>query len=113
MKALRAILGVVFIVVVVYGMWLLVPPYFYNYQLQDAIAEEARMNTYTQKSEEDMRDTIWRKAKELDIPIQREQVNVQREGGSVAIWVDYTVHVDLPGHPFDLQFHPSSKNKSY
>ena len=113
MKALRAILGVAFIVAVVYGTWIMVPPYYSNYQLQDTIAEEARMNTYTQKSEEDMRETIWRKAKDLEIPIQREQINVQRAGGGVAIWVYYTVHVDIPGYPLDLQFHPSSKNKSY
>ncbi|MBZ5629774.1 MAG: hypothetical protein LAO06_13005 [Acidobacteriia bacterium] len=113
MKALRAILGVAFIVAVVYGMWIMVPPYFHNYQLQDAVAEEARINTYTQKSEEDMRETIWRKAKEMEIPLQRDQINVQRDSGSVAIWADYTVHVDLPVYPLDLKFHPSSKNKSY
>ena len=113
MKALRAILGVAFFVVVVYGMWLMVPPYFHNYQLQDAITEEARINTYTPKSEDEMRETIWRKAKEMEVPIKREQINVQREGGIVSIGIDYTVHVDLPGYPLDLKFHPSSKNKSY
>ena len=38
MKALRAILGVAFIVAVVYGTWIMVPPYYSNYQLQDTIA---------------------------------------------------------------------------
>ncbi len=113
MKALRAILGVVFIVVVIVAVWNLVPPYFHNYQFQDAIADEARMNTYTQKSEEDMRESIWRKAKDLEIPLKREQINVQRESNGVSIWVDYTVHVDLPGYPLDLQFHSSTKNKGY
>ena len=113
MKALRAILGVVFIVAVIYGAWLLVPPYFNNYKLQDAITEEARMNTYTSKSEEDIRESLWRKAKDLDIPITRDQVNVRREGQSVAISIDYTVHLDLPVHPVDLEFHSSSKNKAY
>jgi hypothetical protein len=113
MKALRAILGVAVIVAVLYAMWMLVPPYFHNYQLQDTIADEARMNTYTAKSEEDMRETIWRKAKDLEIPITREQINVRREGQSVAIWIDYTVHVDMPIYPVDLQFHSSSKNKSF
>jgi hypothetical protein len=113
MKALRAILGVVFIVVVFYAIWLLVPPYFHNYELQDTIADEARMNTYTPKTEEEMRETIWRKAKDLEIPITRDQINVRREGLSVAIWIDYTVHVDMPLYPVDLQFHSSSKNKSF
>jgi hypothetical protein len=113
MKALRAIVGIAVIVVAFYATFKLVPPYYSNYQLQDEVTAEARMNTYTQKSENDMREYIWRKAKEFDIPITREQINVQRDGQSVAIWVDYTVHVDFPGYPLDLQFHPSSKNRSY
>ncbi|MFI5088340.1 MAG: DUF4845 domain-containing protein [Terriglobales bacterium] len=113
MKTLRAIFGIVFIVAVAVAVLKLVPPYYNNYQLQDTITDEARMNTYTPKSVEEMRDTIWKKCKELDIPVTREQINVQREGQSVAIWLDYTVHVDLPGYPVDLNFHPSSKNKSY
>ena len=32
--------------------------------------------------------------------------------GGVLIETDYTVHVDLPGYPMDLHFHPQSKNKS-
>ena len=113
MKALRAVLGVVFVVAVVFAVWKLVPPYYSNYELQDTITDEARMNTYTPKSVEDMRETIWKKCKELDISVKREQINVQRDGQSVAIWLDYTVHVDLPGYPVDLNFHPSSKNRSY
>ena len=113
MKALRAIFGIVFIVVVLVSVWKLIPPYYNNYQLQDAITDEARMNTYTPKSAEQMRDTIWNKCRELDIPVKHDQINVQRDGQSVAIWFDYTVHVDLPGYPVDLQFHPSSKNRTY
>ena len=113
MKALRALLGIAVIVVVVYLTFALVPPYYNNYQFQDEITTEARMNTYTQKTEDDMREYIWRRAKEFNIPITREQINVRREGLSVAIWVDYKVHVDLPGYPLDLQFHPTAQNKSY
>jgi hypothetical protein len=113
MKALRAIIGVGLIVAVVYTIFLLVPPYYNNYQLQDVVTSEARMNSYTQKTEDDMREYILRKARQFDIPVTREQINVRRDGNIVAIWVDYKVHVDLPGYPMDLEFHPSSQNKAY
>jgi hypothetical protein len=113
MKALRAILGIAFIIAVAYVTFMLVPPYYNNYEFQDAVSDEARVNTYTEKPVEDMRDSIYRTAQQLDLPIRRDQINVRREGRSVAIWVDYTVHLDLPGYPLDLQFHPSSRNKSY
>jgi hypothetical protein len=113
MRGLRAILGIAFIVAVVYGVYLLVPPYYNNYQFQDTITDVARMNTYTSKSEDEMRDILWRRAHALQIPINRDQIRVQREGGSVTISADYTVHIDMPGYPLDLQFHPSSKNSGY
>ncbi len=113
MKAVRAIFGLVFMVAAIYAVFVLVPPYFNNYKFQDVISEEARMNTYTAKSEDAMRDSLFQKAKDLDIPITRDQINVRREGQTVSISVDYTVHVNLPAYPLDLQFHPSSKNKSY
>jgi hypothetical protein len=111
MKTIRAIIGLLVIVTVIYTAWLVVPAYFHNYELQDALGEEARTNSYSAKSEDDVREIIWRKAKDMEIPITREQVNVRRDGQGLSIWIDYTVHVDLPGYGFDLQFHPSSKNK--
>ena len=67
--------------------------------------------TYTTKPEDAIRDEIFKKAQELDIPIAKEQIKVQRVGvanaGSVSIDAPYTVHVDLPGYPLDLHFDAS------
>lgn len=110
MKALRAMFGVAVVIFVFYAIYLVVPPYFHNYELQDAVTDEARVNSYTAKSEDEMRETVLRKAKDLEIALTREQINVQRQGQAVAISIDYTVHVDIPFYPLDLQFHSSSKS---
>ena len=60
--------------------------------------------------------TVFKKAQELDVPVTREQIKVQRSGvtgtGSVSIEAPYIVHVNLPGYPLDLDFDPSStRNK--
>lgn len=111
MKTVRALLGVGVLVLGVYMMWTMIPPYFNNYKLQDIIADEARMNTYTPKTEDQMRETIYQKAKDMDIPLTREQIAVQRAPNGVSIEVNYTVHIEYPIHPVDLSFHDSSKNK--
>lgn len=111
MKTVKLLLGLLILAGVFWVCWKIVPPYFANYQLEDAITEEARMNTYTNKSEEDMRQSIYKKAQDLDIPITHDQISVQRAGNSVSISVDYTVHVELPVHPVDLSFHATTKNK--
>jgi hypothetical protein len=97
----------------IYVGYEVVPPFFANYQFEDAIQNEAVLQSYSTKSEDEIRATIFKKAEDLEIPIHEEQINVQRggSGGNLTIWVDYSVHVDLPFYPLDLQFHPASKNK--
>ena len=111
MKTVKLLVGLLIVVGVFWLLWKVVPPIWANYQLEDVINAEARINTYTNKSEEDMRQTIYRKAQDLDIPLTHDQINVTRGGNTVSIWVDYTVHVELPIHPFDMDFHTASKNK--
>ena len=113
MKSIKALLGLGVLVLAVYVGWTMIPPYFNNYKLEDVIAEEARINTYSNKSEDAMRESVYQKAKDLDIPLTRENINVIRNGQSVAIDVNYTVHLDYPIHPVDLHFQSSSKNKAY
>jgi hypothetical protein len=111
MKTLKAIIGVALVVGGTYYGYLLIPPYFNNYQLQDYIESEARINTYTNKTEQDMRDGLMKQARNLDIPLQPESIIVQRGAGELQISCSYTVHVDLPGYPVDLKFNPTSKSR--
>ena len=111
MKSLRALLGVAVLVALVYVGLKIVPPYFHAYQFEDVVAEEARLGTYSTKSESDIREIVARRAADLDLPIQPDQIVVNRGGNSVDITVDYTVHIDLPGYPMDLKFHTNSKNR--
>jgi len=113
MKTLRALLGLAVVAAGFYLAWMLIPPYFYNYELEDFMAQEARFNTYTAKSETDMREAVYKKAQDLTVPLTREQITVQRISNGVSISADYTVHVDLPLYPIDVTFHPASKNKGY
>jgi hypothetical protein len=115
MGSVKLVLGVGVIIAFIYGAWMIIPPYFANYQFEDQIKNEALHSTYTTKSEDDIRSSVLKQAKELDIPLTREQVKVQRMGtmgtGTILIDVDYTVHVALPGYPLDVHFHPSTSNR--
>lgn len=116
MGTIKLILILAVLAAAVYVGAELIPPYFANYEFQDTLDTEARLGTYSTKGDDLIRDTVFRKAQDLEIPVTREEIKVQRTGnpgsGSVSIETDYTVHVDLPGYPLDLHFHPQSKNKS-
>ncbi len=113
MKSLKALLGLGLLVAAVYVAYELIPPYFHNYQFQDVLESEARLNSYSslRKTEDEIREGIVTKARDLDIILQPEQVTVTRAGTEWVISADYTVHVDLALHPVDLEFHPSSRGK--
>jgi hypothetical protein len=105
---------VLFVAMAIVGIKV-VPVYFSNYQFEDAIKTEALQSTYSARSEEDIRDSVIKHAKEYDIQLTTKQVHVSRTGangtGSLSIEADYSVPVNLPGYSMNFDFHPSSKNK--
>jgi YbbR domain-containing protein len=115
MGTLKLVLGFGIIVGLIYGSWMIIPPYFANYQFEDGLKTTALNSTYTTKSEEEIRATVLKEARELDIPLTKEQVKVQRTGGqgtgTLRIEADYMVHVDLLMYPLDLHFHAASANR--
>lgn len=115
MGSFKLVFGFFIIAATVYLGVEVIPPYMSNYQFEDAIRNEATLNTYSMKPEEAIRDTIVKKAQDLDIPITKDQVMVKRSGpigtGVLLIEASYTVHVDLPVYPLDLRFSPSTRNR--
>jgi len=111
MRSLKALLAVVIFGGLIYSAYLIVPVYLSNYQFQDAIEEEARFDAYSQKTELDIRDAVFKKAQSLDLPLTAEQIKVQKLTNAVSISAAYTVHIDMPVHPFDLTFTPNSQNR--
>lgn len=113
---MKMVFGIIIIVAAVYLGAELIPAYYGNYEFSDYIKTTATMETYTTKPESDIRELIFKKAQQMDIPISKEAIKVQRQGqqniGSLFISAPYTVHVDLAVVPIDLHFEPSTENKS-
>src|SRR4051812_5795874 len=113
MKTLKLVIIFAVVAAAFYVTYLVAPVYWTYYQFQDAIESEARIQSYSGKSEADMRETVWKKAKQLELPLNSaEDIKVQRNGSAVAISTQYSVHIDIPFHPFDLNFTPSTQNKA-
>ena len=92
----------------------IVPVYVEAYQFQDSIQAESRfaLTGYPKKSIDDIRDDIYKKAQDLDIPVKREDIRVNVTNGSVEIGADYSVLIDLKIYQYTLQFHPHADNHS-
>src|SRR5689334_9936553 len=99
MGTVKLVFGLFVIVAAVYLGAELVPVYYANYQFQDIIKTEATLQTYTSKPEADIQDSIFKKAQDLEIPVNKDQIKVQRHGltgtGSLSIRAPYIVRVDF------------------
>jgi hypothetical protein len=92
-----------------------IPPFFSNYEFEDSIRNEALQSTYSTRTEEDIRESIIKQARDYDIVLTPKQVKVSRSGnygtGNLLIEADYSVPIELPGYSTVLNFHPSTANR--
>ncbi|HWG57645.1 MAG TPA: DUF4845 domain-containing protein [Candidatus Acidoferrales bacterium] len=88
----------------------IVPLYVDNYQLQDAMQSEARFAIANHKADQDIRDDMWQKMQELDIPAKEDDLRVAVTNGNVTISLDYNVPVNLALYQLTLDFHPRGDN---
>jgi hypothetical protein len=111
MKYLKPTLGVAVLLTFIYLCAEFIPPFFHNYQFQDFLEQEARRTSYSNLTEEAIRNEVLKEARGDDLPVSAEQVHIVRGINAVSINVDYTVHVDLLLFPQDLHFTPASSNR--
>ena len=111
MGKIKALFGLLVVGGGFYVAWMMIPPYFHNYELQDDLDDLARKMSYLNKPDDEVKESVIAKAKSMDIPLKEEQVAVSRGGDGISIQVQYRVHVDMVVHPMDIDFAAKSFNK--
>jgi hypothetical protein len=108
----KAIAYTAFVVFGIFAAVKLLPPYIAEYQLADKMQEQARFAVVNRYSEDQIRETVFKEAQDLDVPIRKEEIKVLASASVVRISMDYTVPIDLLFYKMNLHFTPSSENKS-
>jgi hypothetical protein len=108
---MKAIFGLLLLLVGGFLMYQILPAYWGNFKMGRLIDEQSIVYTYTSKSEPEIAAAVAEKAREINVPLSPEQVKVRRGTGDLSITAEYTVHVDLPIYPMDLNFKTSTTNK--
>lgn len=96
----------------VFAVVKIIPPYFANYQFQDAIETESRfaLTGYPKRNQDDIQDEVYKKAQDLGLPVNRDDIHVDMTNTTCGISLDYSVPIDLKVYQFTLQFHPHADN---
>jgi len=111
MGKVKSLFGLAVIIVLVFLAWKIAPVYYANYQFEDYLDTQAKVESYSQHTEFDIATTFAKRAQELGIPLTASQIKVARVGNELTIEADYAVTIDVPIHPFDLNFHVATKNR--
>jgi hypothetical protein len=111
MKQLRSLIGLAVVVIAMYLAWKVMPAYYANYEFQEFVESQARIESYSQHTEPEIAEVYAKKAAELEIPLTANQIHVQRMGTELTVNSEYDVHIDVPVHPFDIHFKAETKNR--
>lgn len=105
---MKGIFGLLVVVIAGYLAFAFMPPYFSKYKFNDDISSVARFAGPTTRGEDDIRQEVMKKAKENNVPIKEEEIQVTREQQHVNIRAHYTQVVTLIGGkqvPLEFDLH--------
>jgi hypothetical protein len=110
------------VVAAIYVVWQFAAPELANIEFQDDLHDlsaqaGSRIGLSRPPSDEEIRNSIVRKAEKYDIALDPQHVTVKRSGSDQAptffLAVDYTVPVQLPGYTYTLHFAPTSAGNRF
>jgi hypothetical protein len=84
--------------------WKAVPVKLQSTQLYDFMDEQAKFAAARSPTDQMVKQIVER-ARQLDIPLDKQDVKVIRDGDHIFIEVDYTVPVEFPGYTYQWHFH--------
>ena len=100
---LGCILWLVALGIAILIAWKAVPVKMQSTQLYDYLDELAKFGAARTPPEE-LEKQILTRAKELNIPLDKQHVKVERLGDRIYIEVEYTIPVEFPGYTYQWHF---------
>ncbi|HEY8021070.1 MAG TPA: hypothetical protein VIH93_08210 [Thermoanaerobaculia bacterium] len=99
---LGCILWVALLAIAVLAAWKMIPVKVRSAELYDHMVEITKFGAHS--SPEDMEKDILNKARELDLPLDKDHVKVERIGDRVKMEASYDVPIDFVVHTFIWHF---------
>ena len=97
------ILWLLLLIVGIVIAWTLIPIKMKSVEFYDFIEDQAAVATYSRDAEA-MKKRILAKANELDIPLDKDKLEVTRIGDRIRIKASYTIPAEFPGYTYYWKF---------
>jgi len=102
------IFGLVVLAVTVYLAFKVLPVMVNAYAFRDYIEQETRFAALRNKDEEVIKRVL-RKAEELDLPVTRKSITVNRSTSHFDIRVAYTIPIETPVYTYNWVFNEENR----
>jgi type III secretion system FlhB-like substrate exporter len=99
---LGCVLWVAVLVIAVLMAVKMIPVKIASSQLYDFMEEQAKFAANAAPAE--IAKTIVNKAKELELPVSKDDVRVERVGDNIRMHAEYTVPIEFPGYTYMWHF---------
>ena len=110
---LNMLLALAVTAVLVLSAWRIVPVYVNSFRFQDEIRNKCKFAPVDRKSPETVKEELLRTAQELNLPVSREQLQVNAVGTSgIRVSARYSVPVDLILFDISIPFEYNIDSKS-
>lgn len=96
-------IAIIIVAIAIFIAYKIVPVKIKTYEFKDTIREEARMGSM-RKSADQTIEVLLRKAKELELPITKDNLDVNRTNKKITIKATYTIKVDFKVYQYDWRF---------
>lgn len=77
-------------------------------EIRDTMIDEAR--SAGSRNDKVIKEAILFKAKQLELPLTEDNINITRPAGSIRVEMNYTVPVAFPGYTYNWKFHHVAEN---
>ena len=88
------ILSLCVLLAAAYAAYVLIPIKVKTYEFYDTMRSEARFGA-VRKRDSVVHDRLLKKARQLQIPLTAENLEIRRDGGQYVVVANYTIPVDL------------------
>ena len=104
---LGTLFGILVLAMFIYLGVKVVPLLVSVYEFRDSIEEQARFAALPRHDDEEVKRSILRKARELELPVGAKDVSVNRTSTRIDIKVKYTVPIETPVYTYKWQLDES------
>lgn len=96
-------IGLLVLALTIYLGFKVIPVMVRGYEFRDFLEEQARFAAL-RRDDDDVREAVIRKARELELPVQGKDIQLRRTSNRFDISVRYTVPIETPVYTYDWVF---------